>query len=98
MALTSIAYPSLNFSSSRSMFKPYFTLRNPSSSVAKITHTASAIQCGSDDATVVNRGYARIDAISDVRRSGNYPPPLWNYDFLQSLNSNFKVGVYSSSD
>ncbi|KAL8154782.1 terpene synthase 10-like [Apium graveolens] len=45
-----------------------------SNSSTKVSYT-SRIKCSASD---------------DARRSGNYPPPIWNHDLLQSLSSNFK--------
>lgn len=82
----------LNFSSGRSMLKPTsFTCSNPSSTARKVFEI-TRIRCSSTrDTALVSTGNVS-DEISDVRRSGNYPPSMWDYDFFQSLSSDFKVG------
>lgn len=90
MAL-SIVNLGLNFSSTRSLLKPTsFTCVNPSFTArqgAEITST----RCTSTHDTAVVSSDNVIDEISNVRRSGNYPPSMWDYDFFQSLTSDFKV-------
>jgi hypothetical protein len=34
---------------------------------------------------------------STVRRSANYQPPIWHYDYIQSLTSEYVVYVHSIS-
>ena len=29
-----------------------------------------------------------------VRRTANYHPPIWDYDYVQSLRSDYVVGLY----
>ncbi|XP_017245789.2 terpene synthase 10 [Daucus carota subsp. sativus] len=86
-----ISTVSLGMSSSatRFMVKPAasLTLLQPPST--KAIHTTSTC-CTSNDAALVSRGDACVDDKSIVRRSGNYPPPIWDDDFVQSLASDFK--------
>ncbi|KAK6145713.1 hypothetical protein DH2020_022533 [Rehmannia glutinosa] len=42
------------------------------------------------------KAHETIDQIipSTTRRSGNYPPPVWDFDFIQSLNTEYKEEKY----
>lgn len=96
MAL-SILNLGFNFSSIRnSMLKPTsFTCVNPSSTARKVFQI-TRIRCSSThDTAVVSTGNVSDDEISNVRRSGNYPPSMWDYDFFQSLSSDFKGDICS---
>ena len=60
-------------------------------------HTTRS-HCASNDTVLVSNvtalvsnDTACVDDKSIVRRSGNYPPPIWDDDFVQSLTSDFKV-------
>ncbi|XP_023512338.1 terpene synthase 10-like [Cucurbita pepo subsp. pepo] len=37
---------------------------------------------------------ARISNQTIIRRSGNYKPPIWKHEYIQSLNSEFKGEIY----
>ncbi|WOG98396.1 hypothetical protein DCAR_0417737 [Daucus carota subsp. sativus] len=52
-------------------------------------HTTSS-HCTRNDTALVNNDTACVDDKSIVRRSGNFPPPIWDDDFVQSLTSDFK--------
>ena len=41
--------------------------------------------------TVKVNAYAKISNQTMVRRSGNYKPPVWKHEFIESLKSEFKV-------
>ncbi|KAK1355753.1 (+)-delta-cadinene synthase [Heracleum sosnowskyi] len=86
-----------NFSSVRSMLKrTSFTCLNPSSTGRKVFEI-TGIRCSSthDPALVSTGNVSDDDEISNVRRSGNYPPSMWDYDFFQSLSSDFKGEICS---
>ena len=82
----------MRFSSLHSMLKPTsFTCVNPSSNAKKVFEVPG-IRCSSSshDSAVVSTGNVS-EEVSNGRRSGNYPPSMWDYDFFQSLSSDFKV-------
>ncbi|KAA8532359.1 hypothetical protein F0562_032386 [Nyssa sinensis] len=39
---------------------------------------------------------AKMATTVEIRRSGNYPPCIWDYDFLQSLQNNHKEQFYET--
>nr|AUG98169.1 gamma-terpinene synthase [Trachyspermum ammi] len=84
-----------NFPSIRSMLKPTsFTCLNPYFTARKVFEI-TRIRCScTPDTAVVSSGNVS-DEISNVRRSGNYPPSYWDFDFFQSLSSNFKGEICS---
>ena len=90
MALISTVSLGMSFSATRFMVKPAASLTLVKPPSTKSIHTTS-IRCTSNDTALVSRGDACVDDKSIVRRSGNYPPPIWDDDFVQSLDSDFKV-------
>ncbi|KAK1393329.1 myrcene synthase, chloroplastic-like [Heracleum sosnowskyi] len=71
------------------LLKPFSTFKKPFPSATKVVNTTS-IRCTANDAAFT------IDENLNVRRSGNYAPSTWDYDFFQSLNSDFKGEICSS--
>ncbi|WOG98411.1 hypothetical protein DCAR_0417753 [Daucus carota subsp. sativus] len=92
MALISTVSLGMSFSATRFMVKPAASLTLVKPPSTKSIHTTS-IRCTSNDTALVSRGDACVDDKSIVRRSGNYPPPIWDDDFVQSLDSDFKERV-----
>lgn len=94
MAL-SIVNIGLNFSSIRPMLKPTSYKCVKPSSTARKAFEITRIGCSSTPDTGIVSTDSVSDEISNVRRSGNYPPSTWDYDFFQSLTSNFKGEICS---
>ncbi|KAL8060900.1 hypothetical protein ABFS82_02G054400 [Erythranthe guttata] len=82
---------SLSFFNSKKKSKLFFAASsiNPAGNGLIIIRPCS-LQC---NAQVNNCDQARLVTIVN-RRSGNYEPPVWSFDFVQSLNTKYKEERY----
>nr|QIQ56010.1 putative terpene synthase 26 [Eremophila lucida] len=67
-------------------FPPVYS--NGAASNAIITRPCSSLS------RTPERNCVQLDAPTVVRRSGNYKPPLWDFDYIESLNSPYKEERY----